>query len=165
MEPNFDNMDLFCRINVQTQMPFLEFAAFIARCAGGSSHMNAIRAKTLDISVFENDDFDAELSRTGADRWLYFRYTLEADPSDGVLPKDYVAAIGALLNSLWSSRMDAIAACDFEEQLPQDVRRLQWARTPRPDRAATGTEVADVRDIVIPVTIDQVKGVEETHDS
>jgi hypothetical protein len=119
-----DSTNLFCRINVQTQMPFLEFVSFIARCAGGSVHMSAIRAKSVDVSVFENDDFDAEKSRTGDDRWLYFRYTLEADPVDGVPPKDYVSAVGALLNSLWSSRMDAVAACDIEEQLPRNARRL-----------------------------------------
>ena len=80
MEPNFDSTDLFCRINVQTEMPFQEFVAFIARCAGGSSRMNAIRAKTLDISVFENDDFVAEMSRAGRDRWLYFSSTVTVSP-------------------------------------------------------------------------------------
>ena len=131
MEPGFNSTDLFCRINVQAEMPFQEFVAFIARCACGPSRMNAVRGKTLDISVFENDDFDTELSHTGKDRWLYFRYTLEVDPVAGVAPKDYVAAIGALLKSLWSSRMDAVASCDFEEQLPRNLRRLKWARTPR----------------------------------
>lgn len=132
MEPDFNNLDFFCRINIQADMPFQEFVAFIARCAGGSSRINAVRSQALDISVFENDEFDTEKSQTGKDRWLFFRYSLEVDPVAGVAPKDYVTAIGELLKALWSSRLDAVAACDFEDQLPRNLRRLKWARTPRP---------------------------------
>jgi hypothetical protein len=145
MEPNFDSTDLFCRINVQTEMPFQEFVAFITRCAGGSSHMNAVTAKTLDISVFENDDFDADKARIGKDRWLYFRYTLEIDPIKSVSPGGYVAAIGALLKSLWSSGMDAVASCDFEEQLPRNVRRLEWTRIPRRPGSSSNDPAAGQR--------------------
>ncbi|HKI30923.1 MAG TPA: hypothetical protein VKA46_03585 [Gemmataceae bacterium] len=127
MGPDFDSMDLFCRINVQAEMPFREFVAFVARCAGGSSCMNAVRGQTLDISVFENDDFDPRKAHTGKDRWLYFRYTLEVDPVKGVAPEDYVASIGALLRSLWSSCMDAVASSDFEDLLPKNERRSKWA--------------------------------------
>jgi hypothetical protein len=131
MKPEFDYGDLFCRINVQTELAFEDFVACIARCAGGSRHMNAVRSQTLDISVSENDDHDTEMAHTGKDRWLHFRYTLEIDPPEGVLPRDYIAAIGTLLQSLWSSGMDAVAACDFEEELPRNVRRLTWASGPR----------------------------------
>ncbi len=120
-------MDLFCRINVQSELPFREFVAFIARCAGGSGRMNAVTSKSLDISVFENDDFDADKSRAGKDRWLHFRYTLEVDPLAGVPPSDYVAAVGALLEAHWSACSEAVAACDFEDRLPRNVRRSKWA--------------------------------------
>jgi hypothetical protein len=138
MEADFESTDLFCRVNVQAEVPFQEFVSFIARCAGGSAHMNAVRGKMLDISVFENDDFDAKLSNTGKDRWLHFRYTLEIDPIEGVSPRDYVAAVGSLLKALWSSGMDAVASCDFEEQLPRNVRRLKWETIPGPGRGSSG---------------------------
>jgi hypothetical protein len=132
MEPGFKSMDLFCRINVEAGTRFQDFVALISRCVGGSSHMNAVRSQILEISVFENDDYDTEMAHTGKDRWLYFRYTLEIDPIQGFSPKDYIAAIGGLLKSLWSSHMDAVASCDFEEELPRNVRRLSWATTLRP---------------------------------
>ncbi len=138
MQSEFDSMELFCRINVQAEMPFQEFVAFIARCAGGQSRMNAMTSQALDISVFENDDFDTEKSHLGDDRWLYFRYTLEIDPIECISPGDYVAAIGALLKSLWSAGVDAVAACDFEEQLPRNVRRSKWATVSRPDSESNG---------------------------
>ena len=80
----------------------------------------------LDISVFENDDYDDEKSHTGTDRWLHFKYTLEIDPIEGVSPSDYVAAIGALLKLLWSSGMQAVAVCNFEERMPRNIGRLKW---------------------------------------
>jgi len=46
--------------------------------------MNSVRSRALDISIDENDVFDADKSHTGKDRWLYFRYTLEVDPVEGV---------------------------------------------------------------------------------
>jgi hypothetical protein len=120
-------MDPFCRINVQTEMPHQEFVAFIVGCVGGSSRLNSVRSQALDISVDENDVFDAQKSRTGKERWLYFRYTLEVDPVEGIALRDYIAAIGALLQALWSSCMEAVASCDFEDHLPRNERRSKWA--------------------------------------
>src|SRR5437879_1707311 len=99
MTTDFDSLELFCRVNVQSEMPHNEFVAFIARRVGGVSRMNSIQSDKLDISVDDNDVFDAEKSHIGKDRWLYFRYTLEIDPIEGISPRDYVAAIGTLLKS------------------------------------------------------------------
>src|SRR5437763_1163861 len=128
MKADFDNREPFCRVNVQSDMPFREFVSFLAHGVEGVSRLNAVKTDQLDISVHENDVFDPEKSRLGDNRWLYFRYTLEIDPAEGASPIDYVAAIGTLLQSLWSSRIDAVASCDFEEQLPRNVRRLKWSR-------------------------------------
>ena len=78
------------------------------------------------LSGAENDVFDPGKSRTGKDRWLYFRYTLAVDPVEGVSAEEYVESIGVLLKSLWSSCMEAVAACDFEDQLPRNERRAKW---------------------------------------
>jgi len=157
MKTEFDKLELFCRVNVQSEMPHHELVSFIARSVGGVSRMNSVKSDKVDISVDDNDVFDAVKSGRGKDRWLHFRYTLEIDPMEGVSPGDYVAAIGILLTSLWSSRMDAVASCDFEEQLPRNVRRLKWARIPGIDKgAAGGTVMTDDAGVVIPATGDSV---------
>lgn len=156
MGPALDSVDLFCRINVQAEIPFQDFVAAVARCASGSSHMNVVRTRALDISVFENDDYDADMSHTGKDRWLHFRYRLEIDPIEGASPTDYVAAIGALLNSLWSFRMDAVAACEFEDRLPRNVRRLKWAWNPRDHGTAAGSPTFGGAEITIVPTAEPV---------
>lgn len=119
-------MDLFCRVNIQSDLPHKEFVSFIARSVGGVSRMYTVKSDMLDISVDDNDMFDAVKARVGDDRWLYFRYTLEIDPVEGTSPSNYIEAINGLLKSLWSSGLDAIAGCEFEDQLPQNARRLNW---------------------------------------
>jgi hypothetical protein len=128
-----ESPNLFCRVNVDSEMTHNEFVSFVARGVGGVARMNSIRNQRLDISVDENDVFDAAQSREGADRWLYFRYTLEIDPVEDVSPSDYVTAIETLLGSLWSSGLDAVASCDFEDRLPRNLRRLRWGQTPTAD--------------------------------
>lgn len=131
MRSDSHHLDLFCRVNVQAAMPHGEFVSFIARIVGGTSRLNAVQNSKLDISVDDNDVFDAEKSSTGADRWLYFRYTLEIDPMTGVTDGDYLTAVSALLQSLWSSGLNAVASCDFEDKLPPNMRRSRWAGTQR----------------------------------
>jgi hypothetical protein len=126
IHPDYDCLDLFCRVNVQADMSHREFVAFIARCTGGATHANVVRSPALDISVDENDVFDPEKSRVGEDRWLHFRYTLAIDPAEGASSKDYVAAVAALLATLWASGLDAVASCDFEHHLPTNDRRAKW---------------------------------------
>ena len=120
-------MDLFCRVNIQSDLPHKEFVSLIARSVGGTSRMYTVKSDKLDISVDDNDMFDAEKARVGKNRWLYFRYTLEIDPIEGTSPSDYIDAIGGLLKSLWSSGLDAVAGCEFEDSLPLNERRLKWA--------------------------------------
>lgn len=105
MERNPGAPDLFCRINVQTDMPHHELVAILAHALGGTSHGNVVKNRLLNISVDDNDVFDPEKSHTGKDRWLHFRYTLEVDPVKGISPAEYVAAIGALLERFWASCM------------------------------------------------------------
>jgi hypothetical protein len=132
MTTDFDHLDLFCRVNVQSELSHSEFVHFIATVIGGMSHANSVTNDRLDISVDGNDVFDVEKSRTGKDCWLYFKYTLEIDPIVGVASVDYLASVAALLQSLWSQGVEAVASCDFEEQLPQNLRRLKWAGTSQP---------------------------------
>jgi hypothetical protein len=65
-----------------------------------------------------------------------FKYTLEIDPAEAVLPPDYIAAIGHLLQWLRSAGMDAVAACEFEDRLPRNVRRLNWSIPAGPESQA-----------------------------
>jgi hypothetical protein len=121
---NGEEKDLFCRVNIDARLPHNQFVNFLARRVGGTSEWNLVSSRELDIIVDENDVFDPAMSVSGEDRWLYFPYTLEIDPIAGVSSQDYIAAVANLLTSLWSAGMDAVAACEFEDELPQNERRL-----------------------------------------
>jgi hypothetical protein len=128
IHPGLAGKDLFCRLYLQTDLPHGELVGLLGRCVGGTVHFNSVRSQELDISVDENDLYDPERSGKGNDRWLYFRYTLEITPSQSADSREYVAAISRLLSSLWSAGIDAVAASEFEEQLPTNVRRLNWQK-------------------------------------
>ena len=92
MQPDFDSMDLFCRINVQAEMPHQEFVAFIAQQYRRGQPHNSVRSQTLDILVDENTP--TTLSIENREETLACYVTWKSIPIEGVEPKDYVASIG-----------------------------------------------------------------------
>ena len=158
MNTTFDNLDLFCRINVQSEMPHHELVSLIAHSVGRAIRMNSVKSDKVDISVDDNDVFDPEKSQLGKDRWLYFRYTLEIDPIEGVSPRDTLLSLARCFDRLWSSRLDAVASCDFEGQLPRNVAPLEVVQdSPAPTvKAPKKRALGDVREFVSPATGDLV---------
>jgi len=126
VKPGLAGKDLFCRVYVQAGVLHPEMVSLLARAVGGTAHCNSVRSRELDISVDENDIYDPARCMDGKNRWLHFRYTLEIGPVQGVDGREYVAAISRLLSSLWSAGIDAVAASEFEDHLPANVRRLSW---------------------------------------
>src|SRR5262249_29775784 len=123
---NCCHLDLFCRIYVQADMPHDEFAALVARCSGGARPPHTARSPGPGTSRGGHDVYDGQRRPGGEDSGLYFRYTLEIDPAGAVEPGAYVAAVSRLLSGLWDAGLDAVAACEFEELLPKNERRLAW---------------------------------------
>jgi hypothetical protein len=131
MKKTNDNSDLFCRVNIQSELPHNDFVNLIADCVGGQKRWNSVTSDSLDISVDSNDVYDAGKCRAGKDRWLYFKYTLEIDPIGDVSSQRYVESIAAFLETLWAKRIEAVASCEFEELLPRNFRRMNWEISPR----------------------------------
>lgn len=122
-----EDIDLYCGIYANSELPHAAFIDFVALRVGGDLVRREVRNESLDISVMRNDTFDPALAATGPDRWLYFPYRLEIDPVAGVSFASYVEAVAGLLTSLWAAEVDAVAACEFEDDLPRNERRLAWA--------------------------------------
>ncbi len=54
-----------------------------------------------------------------ADGFLCYRHIIDVDPLGEISREDYVVAVGKLLEQLWAANFGAVAACDFEEELPR----------------------------------------------
>lgn len=77
-----------------------------------------INLSHIKVEVHRNEEFDANEASTSPHGFLHFRYRLviEALTENEEL---YIRSVSDLLQFLWSNNIPAVAACDFEEQLPK----------------------------------------------
>jgi hypothetical protein len=69
------------------------------------------------LRINKNEDFDVEKTVEYPDGFLYFEFIIDCESTD-FNKENFVEAISELLLSLWSKKVTAVAACDFEEILP-----------------------------------------------
>ncbi|TCS96485.1 hypothetical protein EDD58_101118 [Hazenella coriacea] len=98
-----------------------ELIEFIVKAISGSKELwRTITNGVMEIDVVKNEDFDeSKLVHFYRKGFLYSRYYLDIEPNENVEQKDYIEHIGNLLKRLWETEFKAIAACDFEEELPR----------------------------------------------
>ncbi|MFD8009099.1 hypothetical protein [Streptomyces sp. NPDC058955] len=75
-------------------------------------------------------------ARAHPDDFLEWSVVLECDAVPGAAPAETVDAVSALLRCLWDRGYAAVAACDFEDELPLAGG---VARHPRPARPSRGS--------------------------
>ena len=73
---------------------------------------------SLDVEVLKNEDYDLKRRRQFPDGFIYFRYTLDLYMSDA-LPARKAAIVTRLIETLWEWGFPAVAACAFEDRLPE----------------------------------------------
>ena len=73
------------------------------------------------LHVERNDDRDEVRAREFPSGFLYFQYVIEAGPQ---------ALVERLLRALWDAGVPAVAACDYEDDLPEGggykSRAIPW---------------------------------------
>jgi hypothetical protein len=111
--------NLFCKIFVLSATERDAITEHVANHLGGRRDGNSVVCHWGVIDVLRNDDADCTRA-TGADGFLHFPYLIETEPEEGIDRDEFVRLIGSLLESLWSSRYGAVAACDFEGELPRN---------------------------------------------
>lgn len=114
---NYDN--LYCKIFIDTEcdMDFLINKINELVC-GQKELFRTVVAKFGEIDINKNEYFDTEKRLAETDGFLYSRYYLDIEPNEITDQKDYISNISAFLQELWKSGFKAIAACDFERELP-----------------------------------------------
>ena len=74
----------------------------------------------MEIDVCLNDDHDSERKRE-TDGFVYFPYMLDIVLNVD-LSNEIISLIGRLLSKLWETGFTAVAACEFENDLPFNGR-------------------------------------------
>jgi hypothetical protein len=69
--------------------------------------------------VDRNEDFDDRRRQEPEDGFLFFRYRLEVSAEHGQARATQILLVTQLLEDFWASGMRAVAACDYEDELPR----------------------------------------------
>lgn len=79
----------------------------------------------LEVVLIRNEDYDAKRRRLFPDGFVHFRYMLDLYLDESDIPR-----VARLLNALWDEGIPAVAACAFEDQLPERggyrSRNIPW---------------------------------------
>jgi hypothetical protein len=139
-EPNeFD-----CKIYVDTEQEPDEVAKLLAESLVGAVSNDpgtkTVQTRFGEVEIRKNKESDIVRARQFPEGFLYFRFTLELYPSMTTPREDRVSLAGTILKLLWSRGAPAVAACDYEHELPlgggYNNRSVPW-----PSRG-TGTREA-----------------------
>jgi hypothetical protein len=114
--------EMDCKVFLETQASSADLARFLADSLSGTlagpQFAPVVRTRNGEIEIRINEDHDEEKAQGSADSFLFFRYALEFYPSGNCRHEDRVALVSALLQSLWRRGWPAVAACDYETELP-----------------------------------------------
>jgi len=87
---------------------------------------NTITSGIMRISVRKNDDYDKQLQDRPSDGFLWYPFFLDVLPTNTAPQEEYVLQIATLLRCLWDNGIKAVAACDFEEDLPAGGGKIRY---------------------------------------
>jgi hypothetical protein len=114
--------ELDCTISLETDQAPDQVAALLA--AGltgdglGALTGRTVHTKSCEVEVRKNKEASESRAREFPDGFLYFRYSLEVYPLPTARFEDRVALVTSVLRLLWSRGLPAVAACDYEKDLP-----------------------------------------------
>lgn len=112
--------DLYCKLYIDTDLEIEQLKDKITSIVSGEKQLFRTIVTTFgEIDVNKNEDFDDKKRELVPDGFIYSKYYLDIEPKEDIGQQDYISSIGDLLKSLWDNGLKSVAACDFEEELPQ----------------------------------------------
>jgi hypothetical protein len=111
--------NLYCKIFLDCDLEREQLTQMIAISIDGRIESKTILSNYCEIDIENNEDFHDIQRHDYSDGFLYYPYYLDIEPSEEVLFSSYADVITKLLEYLWNKVYQAVAACDFEEELPR----------------------------------------------
>lgn len=111
-------VNLYCHLYVDANVSEEALATDLAKLLGARAEGESVSTKEGDLSVRRNKEFDAEMRKDPLDGFLYYHLHVDVEPAMEIGREKAVAFISNLLEHLWSRDYPAVAACDYEDDLP-----------------------------------------------
>ncbi len=116
MQPN---QNLYCKILISTDVSEDVLLKKVASITSGRIDQWTVITEWSEIDVVSNDDFNETKSGEVPDGFLFYPYYIDMEPGKDVFREKYISEVGSLLKGLWEQGWKAVAACDFEHELPE----------------------------------------------
>jgi len=117
--------DMDCRISIDSGLTLDALAAQLAaKLMTRVSELPFEKTLTTavgEMSLRKNDEYASERTRE-VNGFLYYRYGMEFYPRPGATLPERIETVAAVLRALASLDVRAVAACDYEDRLPNDGR-------------------------------------------
>lgn len=119
----FQDDDLYCKVFVDAPVVQKALVQTIADIVGGTidpDHVlgNIVNVNLVHFAVIRNEDHDKRRARSPGG-FVFFRYYIEIYALPGQQRESFVRLVATLLEGLWAVGLQAVAACDFEDELPR----------------------------------------------
>ena len=131
-----DESTLDCRIYADVGCERAKFVSVIACLVKGEirGHLqNTIECPACTIDILNSDDFDCQRRKKFPDGFLFFRYFIEIYPRPRFDQTARIQTVSTILQHLWKHGYSAVAACDYEQMLPEQggykSQRVPWPAT------------------------------------
>ncbi len=117
------NVDKYCKFYVDTTMVKSEFEDLLVDALGGEVRNFDIYFSDFSLHVFKNDEYYPDLLAKDPNEFLFFPFCVELEcENESVSIEAFIDAAKSVFNILKNEDMRTVAACDFEEVLPQKGR-------------------------------------------
>jgi hypothetical protein len=116
-----------CTIHVRWSGDDTSLAELVAHVLGETADRFAtIESSAVTVDVQLNHAYDPERP----DNFLHWRFYLDIIRNVDASSSAMVGAVSSLLEALWHGDIDAVAGCDFEDELPRhggiDASNSKW---------------------------------------
>ncbi|HEX5156555.1 MAG TPA: hypothetical protein VFW17_05005 [Ktedonobacterales bacterium] len=114
--------ELYCKLFVDADdISREDLQALLVECLGDQVQRAdrwSIDGSRFAIGIVRNDEFDI-IRRNEPDSFLYYRCYLDIDAVPSQPRADQISLVTQILECLWKHGYAAVAACDFEDELPR----------------------------------------------
>jgi hypothetical protein len=121
MNDDVDLSNLDCKLFVDGPFDEPELIDTLVLAVRGEALDDGVRGSGVELIVSANDDADVERRKELPRGFLHFGFIAEVYFAPSVQHGERVTTVTGVLTTLWDSGYAAVAACDYEDELPKSA--------------------------------------------
>lgn len=119
-----NSFDMYCQMFIDTDMEKSRMIDMVSNAVKGIVEYKTsyilINTDNIEFEFVENEDFEDSMRSDKENGFLYSRYYLDIEPKKDIDPDAYISILSGLMITLRGLKCNVVAACDFEDLLPNN---------------------------------------------